>query len=412
MTPCGGKIDGMKLVIILNAIAAFFVLTGFHGVFNYIAFSCMILSILTLFCVKHGRVYLDKSAVCFIFYMVFYVITSIPNGDLRYLATYAAYNVLSFSPLLFFGILKHYGSRKHIKFCTKLMYFIWLLIGVITIIYYYKNPLAAREAAAHLNTPDGAVFGGYFYAFGSAILCVYFFTILIKTDSRRQRIIILPVCIILACAVYLTQSTLTTIAMCVGFAVALLFRFKCKDRYHELRLLFRLSILVIVICVAYYELGNHIADIINWLSRRDGSLLEYRTSEVLAGVYLSQYSQHYLKRVNLIRDSFELFLKSPVIGHGYKYGNIFAQGTVLGIGNHSELMDALARYGLLGGIPLYGCYILGMKDYLKKYPGVLVTFALMFTVNPFASYQSHLAAFLLIPLTEEVICGGRHGKKP
>ncbi len=400
----GGKtLDNMNFIICLNVIAAFCMLSGYKGIFNYIAFACVLLSMFFFFIIKQGKIYKDKASFCFILYLIFYVLTSIPNGELRYLIKYASYDILSFSPLLLFNILKNYGSRKSKIKCTHLMLFLWIFIGLITIIYYRQNPLAARNAAAHLDSSDGAMFGGYFYAFGSAILCVYLFTIYIKTDSFRHRKLMPVICLILFCAVYLTQSTLTTISMCAGIITAVLFRFKCKDKYHEIRLLLRLSIIVIAIFTIYYVIGNNIKSIIIWLSRREGSLFEYRMSEVLYGIFLSQYSRHYLKRVNLVLDSFKLFLKSPLIGHGYRYGNIFADGKFYGIGNHSELADTLARYGIVGGIPMYGCYFYGMKAYLKKYPGVLVTFAVMFTVNPFMSCQSHLAVFLIIPLLDELL---------
>ncbi len=400
----GGKtLDSMNIVICLNVAAAFCMLSGYRGVFNYIACVCVLISAFFFFLVKRGRVYRDKSALCFIFYMIFYILTSIPVGNLRYTIKYASYNVLSFSPLLLYGTLKHYGSRRVKIKCARLIYFLWIVIGIITIVYYRQNPLAARNAAAHLDSSNGAMFGGYFYAFGSAVLCVYLFTIFIKSDSFKHRRRLPLICLILACTVYLTQSTITTISMCAGIITAVLFRFKNKDKNHEIRLFIRLSIIAVILCLIYYEVNSHIYSITIWLSKHDDILLARRTAEILYSIFLSQYTQHYLKRTNLVLDSFKLFLKSPLVGHGYKYGNIFALGKVFGIGNHSELSDTLARYGIVGGIPLYGCFFYGMKDYLKKYPGVLLTFALMFTFNPFTSYQSHLAVFLLIPLTEELL---------
>ncbi len=401
----GRTLDNMNFIISLNVIAAFCVLSGYKGVFNYIAFACVILSALTFLIMRRGRVRKDKAAVCFILYIVFYILTSLPFGDLRYLTTNTAYNILSFSPLFLFNALKRRGRRKNKINCARLMYFCWIIIGIITIIYYIHNPEAARNAAAHLDSPDGAMFGGYFYAFGSAILCVYLFTVYIKTDSFRHRKILPLICLILIYAVYLTQSTITTVSMCAGLVTAVLFRFKRKTKNQGLRLFMRLSTIAIVVYVIYYVVKCNIYPILNWLSRHDESLLAYRISEVLSGFFLSLYTHHFQRRVNLVLDSFKLFLQSPLIGHSYKYGNIFAFGKLFGIGNHSELSDTLARYGLVGGIPLYGCYFYGMKDYLKKYPGVAVTFAMMFTVNPFTSYQSHLAIFLLIPLVDELIFG-------
>ncbi len=399
----GKTLDNMNIVICLNVIAAFCMLSGYKGLFNYVAYACVLASAYILFLVNRGRFYKDKSALCFILYMIFYILTSIPFGNLSYTIKYASYNILSFSPLLLFSVIKHHGTRKAKIKCARLIYFLWIAIGIITIIYYRQNPLAARNAAAHLDSSGGAIFGGYFYAFGSAILCVYLFAVYIKTDSLRHRRFLPLVCLILFCAVYLTQSTITTISMCAGIITTILFRSKGKDKNHRIRLFLRLSVTAVAIGIIYYEVNSHICSITIWLSKHDDILLARRTAELLYSIFLSQYTQHYLKRTNLVLDSFKLFLESPLVGHGYKYGNIFALGKVFGIGNHSELSDTLARYGIVGGIPLYGCFFYGMKDYLKKYPGVLLTFALMFTFNPFTSYQSHLAVFLLIPLTEELL---------
>ena len=139
-----------------------------------------------------------------------------------------------------------------------------------------------------------------------------------------------------------------------------------------------------------------------WLDGHNEYLMLRRVKSLLQNYFFNFQTRHFSERTGLVKASFELFTESPIFGHGYKYGNVFSAGKAYGIGNHSELLDSLARYGLTGALPLFGIYYFSAKEYMKKHPGILVCFFMLVMFNPFITFASNLVLMLIIPVSEHL----------
>lgn len=389
-----------RVIVFLFSLSALCCVSGYRGILNYLAafFVFMILG-LVLFKNK-GVIAKDRKTLCIFLFMLFYTITSFVNLDLGNFIVYFIYNILIFSPIIVAGILLRTQDDLIIHRALKNSIIIWCLIGVITLITYIANPSIARLAAAYQEEYAGKVFGGYNYAFGSALLFVYLFSNLLRgviQKSLRKYVIIF--CILLFAVVYLTESSLTTFSTIIGMVVCLFIDGKDGGK-NSLNKFMKIVLFLLLLFIGYKILETNVDTVMNWVNSKSDTLFVYRIGEILRSFFYSDTTGHVEKRSSLIVSSWKFFCESPLVGWGYKYGNVFSLGKQFGIGNHSEIFDILAKYGLVGGIPLFMIYIDGVKPFISKYSGLLVTLLILMTFNPFMTFQSFFILFFVIPMIE------------
>jgi len=123
-------------------------------------------------------------------------------------------------------------------------------------------------------------------------------------------------------------------------------------------------------------------------------------------------SSDFNTRMELIGTSFNTFLNNPILGVGYKYGYIFERSSEVGMGNHNEWVDALAKYGLMGGVFYILVFLFALQNIYRK-SNKKVSSGLAFIViflgffNPFFSYQANLALFFIISASEHLFAEKR-----
>ncbi len=382
----------------LFASISILMLSGIKGFANYASFAILI--VLLLLNIKSS---LTKEQICVYYFLLFYVFSSLPQLDVNYCLKYTIYYLLVFSPVIYYSFVTQKNMGKDVFKNELLVFtFIWLAVSVISIIFYINDPGAARNLAQDGDAYSGSIIGGYSLSYGSALLCTYLFGIIIDMEEdKKTRAISTIVCIILAALVYLTESTLTTFAMLTGIVVTVVFERRASGINKYIRFIFCLLLISIVLLITYIEIHRNVYLIINWLNSQSDILIFRRIREVVNSVFLGINSRHFNERTGLITQSIELFFKSPLVGNGYKYGNVFSAGKIYGIGNHSELFDSFAKYGLLGFFPLLYVYICGVKRIATNHLGVIVCFVMLVIFNPFISFASNLALFVIIPLINQ-----------
>ena len=401
----GTASNGLRISSFLYTIIIALMLTGIKGIVNYLSFGLLILIFLIYYLgTKKGKLHLNSAIVCFIMFIVFYIFTSLPNINTNYFLTYTSYYVLAFSPLMLLQSLIDADDEQLIK-CT--LFFglvVWFAIAIISTAFYISHPSVTRLIAGGRSEYANSIFGGYQLAYGSALLLVYLLQFL--TDSqlgRKYRIICWIACIVLFVEIYLTESTLTTFATIIGIIAWVFLDRKDPAKRKRSNLILGTILLAILFSYIYYYVSGHLYEISSWLSSHSDAVINRRLSEILNRVFYSQASGHYTKRTDTLRNSFSLFIQSPLIGWGYKYGNVFSEGQHYGIGNHSEVLDALARYGLIGGIPFLCTYLFAMRDYCKKRISLVFTIFVLMFFNPFLYFQSQIPIFYFIPLMEYLV---------
>lgn len=390
----------VNTVLLLFTVVCFLQLSGLKGVANYISAGIMCLIAVLSLKMSNGKVHIET--VCIIIFLIFYVLTSILYGSISYCLTYSINYFLMLSPAMMFPVFaKMINDSETLsgKDVLRPILVSWFIMTIISIAFYIQNPSAARVLAANGDAYSGTLIGGYPLAYGSGLLCVAFFGYGLKEGhDKNKRLLILLSCAILFALVYLTESTLTTFATIVGVAVALITNTRSRGKRKALHYVAVVGLLCVLALYIYVKSKNNIPNIVAWLNSKSDVLLYRRVRELFNSFFLNEKSRHYSERTGLVSESLKLFVESPLIGHGYKYGNIFSQGKAYGIGNHSEFFDCLAKFGLIGSMPLFSLYFNSLRKSVKYNYGLLASFIMMISFNPFITFASSVAVFLIVPL--------------
>lgn len=404
-----GDIGTQQLVWFLFALIAACMISGYKGIANYIAFGSM-LALITVWVIgNNGRIGRTKELMLVVWFILYYVITSFFDLDVGYFATYASYNLLVFFPVIMCLILERSQNIGFMRSCIKAALVLWFAIAVYTAVFYLINPQAARLAASHQEFEDATIMGGYQFAYGSSLLGVYLFSLLFdkRITSRKTKFWLLIGVAVLALATYLTESALTTFSLILGVVIVLIFDRGRETKKTSASRIVMIVVLLGLVIAAYFAAASNASEIATWLDKRSNVLFFRRIGELFDATFLDVETGHYNKRVGLIEMSWNTFLKNPVFGVGYQFGNVFSGSRASGIGNHSEIMDLLARYGIVGAAPVFSLYYLAFKRIKGSHVGVLAAFALMMFCNPFMSFHSHLILFVLIPVMEILLANKR-----
>lgn len=400
-----GRIKTTTFVSFLFFVICLFSLSGIKGYANYIAAFCLAVVFLVCFTTYGTRISLKSDVVLIGFFILFYVLTSVPFLDAKYCATYTTAYLISFSPVLIYHISSKYWENNDQQRLIKWLSIAWLIISVISMFFYFSNPMAARELARDGDAFAGKIVGGYTLSYGSALIAVYVLGVIVGRKPRRKiRIGLIFLYVLLTVLIFITQSTLTTFALVFGSCMTLLTIRKTTGLNKVIKVSLISILLFAFIVVSYIEISDNVFFILNWLSNRNDTLIYKRMRELVNSYFLGENSRHYNERTGLITDSVKLFFQSPIIGHGYRYGNVFEAGKVYGIGNHSEFFDCLARYGLVGSLPLFIVYFRSFRRIEYNKFGLLCTFIPLVLFNPFISFASNLAILLILPLTDSILC--------
>lgn len=393
------------LIIVYQMILYIAMISGYKGIAYYISFGTVIL-IFRKMVKKNGSISTNKSWNNIMFFLFYYTLTSLINLDVGNYVIYLIYYIIIFFPMLMAEYLKSRTSTVMIK--KSLICFTVVFIGfcLISIGYYLLNPGFAREMAANAAENRVAIGGGYQLAYASAILCVYISSKMINKKIKRKLIYIL-LCVVCFCLVYLTESSITFLAMLVGIIISLITKKKeGENKYTENDVLkwmiMGIVIITLVVVIVYYK--HIIAEaILDFTEGNKSNIVYSRIEEIINKFVYGKTNYHVDKRSDTLTQSIDIFKKYPIFGMGYRYGYVFSVGEALGMGNHSEILDSLAKYGIVGGYLWLMPYFRTLKQIIHKNFGCVVTILIMMYFNPFASFHSNAVMFLFIPLYEEML---------
>lgn len=116
-----------------------------------------------------------------------------------------------------------------------------------------------------------------------------------------------------------------------------------------------------------------------------------------------QYAGDINARQNLSLVSFETFFKHPIFGVNHKLDQDIHIGQQ-GIGNHSEWLDSLARYGLFAFLLLYFLFDSLRRQRHEIDSGLIMfLFIILGFLNPVLYYPQMVATFLYLPLLYQLL---------
>ncbi|RKJ42861.1 hypothetical protein D7X98_18215 [bacterium 1XD8-76] len=324
-------------------------------------------------------------AVCLIL-----VLSSEKILDMKYLGVLCIY----LSPIVFFQWLQR---KKDIYLQRTLLYIafcIWGYYGIKQIIFYSLHAGAARHLAADpLYYGKLAIGGGYFFAYGSAILAVYFLERLCFIKKSLNIMVLFLICFI---HVLTTESMLTTMSMLLGIGLVILKVIAKKMRLSlfSIFILIMGSISVLFFSGAFKIILMEVYDYFSVISRP----YAWRIVEIIDlllgnGVVKEGAIQ---LRWAVYKESIDKILEYPLTG-SLLSGRYFGGG-----GGHSEVLDALAQWGVMvGGIYIY-IYMAAIKNIYKWIDCRLYLFpcGCMLLLNPVAIFHFSFCMFFMIPLQQ------------
>ena len=380
-------------------------ISGYKGVAYYIAIGAICFILIKIFMNNGWNIPVNNSYKCFLVFIVFYTVTAYINFRRGTYVTYFAYYNILFFVIVITEYLKQCSTREMIIKSIKCFMFVYMTFCIIAIVYYLKNPGLARDMASHDVEENLAIGGGYFLAYGSAVMCVYLFSKMIN-GKLKNKLSVIIICAIMSYLVFLTESTITFLALIVGFISSIIFKGSEDDSNSKNIVLKNFIILIIaficIILVVYnkYAIGEWILNILN---KQEYNIIYSRITDMINNLIYGTTNIHVDARSNTLSQSIEIIKQHPMIGMGYEYGYDFNMGKYLGIGNHSEILDAFARYGIFAGCLWLFPYFNTIQLIFKKNIGCVITILIMMFFNPFLSFHSNMAMFFLIPLVEELI---------
>jgi len=343
--------------------------------------------------------YVEKDWKLFIFAWIGYaIILRVIGFSTASWGNYGIY-VLFYYPLFVFAIYRHILNDKEKHCMVNFIMAVALLNMLYNICFLIRHPGANQE----LNFSDmyaGCNLGNSDFTF--VIMLVLIIYLYYAIHGR----IIYFLAVVLGCF-YLVISSKTTALLVFLIITYIIFveKFAAKIEKRQRILIECLGIILplllykpVLIVMSHFISNQYIVERLNALIVGD-------TSSV------------YLSRAGLAKISFHTFLNHPVLGIGYVKADFSKIDYVTtGIGHHSEFIDHLGRYGLIGAV----AYIFIWYNYFKTfnsysgtkkdhYAGIMIFIAFMMysLLNNSMDAMSGVVIFYLV----SSVADGDFGKK-
>lgn len=304
-----------------------------------------------------------------------------------------------FSGFFAFDYYKERLNRKEKKLVVYGILFVWLFYCFKALRFYKEHAGAARAIVSH--SADYAVNGisdPYAIAYGSVLIEIVLLGILIcgrKALTKTEVLGLVIYIAVLTILIWNTESTITMFVMVIGTFLVLILNDngQLKGNRTIKRSLFLIAGLGIVCLFLVYR-----EDIGWWLIntfQKQNGVFAYKLMLVGNSLVKKSAQGGLGARMELYSFSWKLFLQHPIFG---------TELLGIRIGEHSEFLDALAKYGiLLGALPYFALFYYSLRQIRMLFGGrgyfaLLVSFLLMFFLNPFHSNLSNFALMFIVPM--------------
>lgn len=316
---------------------------------------------------------------------------------------YALSRISLFLPIILFD---YYSKDKNGERIFWVVLIIWITISIRAFSLLYAGIFIPRNVVMKLQEAIPFSGGGYPLAVGSALLSCYLLDDLLWTkDKKRIKLIVI---ILLSSIVVLTQSSITVIAMFIGYIFSIglrIFRVSSLSKMNTFQVVS--VVLLSIICLLVLFFREHIGELIMSIGAGKDDILSRRIMEFgfqfsgddTIGVDASDSEGRFDRMLN----SISTFFDYPILGITSRIGSDHYLQGFSGVGNHSECFDTFARFGLLAGIPYLASFYTAVR-YERKLQvakigfGYVIALILLFILNPFLYMSSNCVLFFMIPM--------------
>lgn len=316
---------------------------------------------------------------------------------------YALSRISLFLPIILFD---YYKNDKNGERIFRIVMLIWIAISIRAFSLLYTGVFVPRNVMMKLQESIPFSGGGYALAVGSALLSCYLFDELLwAKDKKKIKIFLI---ILLSAVVVLTQSSITVIAMFIGYIFSIGLRLFHISSLSKLSGTQVVSVLMLcIVCLLIFFFRENIGSLIMSIGAGKDDILSKRVIEFgfqfsgddTIGIDASDSEGRFDRMLN----SLSTFFKYPILGITSRIGpDYFLQGD-FGVGNHSEWFDTFARFGVLAGVPYFASFLTAViyerKMQIKKIGfGYIAALFFLFVLNPFLYMSSNCVLFFMIPM--------------
>ena len=403
------KLINVSLIIIYFAwyITPIFRAYFYGGINNFIIIGIIFVWFLTSFIINpNWIVNLHFNLVIVTIQIIIFIILAL--SDIGHNASSHMYLAISFWFTIY--IFHFYKFMKWYKVIGKIgtiLLLILLITSITTMIGLINTPNASRILTSSSSEIDDVILyskniGGFDFIYGIIILVPLFISFLVKNNQTNLIIKVFFTLILLTSILVVANASFTIAILTIVLSIILGLLSKLKYRY-IIPLFFVLLILSFLIPnTIISDLFYNLAQLINtdYVSNR-----LYDISNYLSGSINSTNDLGI--RIFLYKLSLETFINNP-LGIGPYY---YSDG--VGIGNHSQILDDLARYGIFGlmyYILFFSSYFIYIRRiYLSQklninFSNSLLIFLFISLLNPtFSSQTISVILFFILPSLPFVI---------
>lgn len=340
------------------------------------------------------------AVVCFITILIMQYFRVRPVTSLGNLLT----AILAFYPIFIF-----YYIRKNTKYNIDVLKGILGLIILVTafnavhnIFLLIGDPTASKYLGGSVEIAMTTyqitnVATPPFVAF--TILLFPIFWYYFENRKGFQKLFYLLIALVTIIFAYLAASSLALIALSIEIVMLLVF--KIKNGYNRLFLVMFIIGLLLLTIIAREPLGQMLVSLSYDV---DNYFYSQRIGEVGHAMMGISHEGSFSARMQDTYISIKSFMRSPLWGVGFYFSQNINQ---TGIGMHSQIIDDLARYGLIGFGLLGYIYYSWIKNnfYLAKsreinriVTSILIAIVFLALFNMFSNVVYGLLIFFVIPL--------------
>ncbi|WP_312470577.1 hypothetical protein [Neobacillus sp.] len=303
-------------------------------------------------------------------------------------------------------IYNYYIKKKEYKFLAflcliNLLFMAYTAINTIKVLSI--NPYLSRGLSSQNDVYiDLLKLGitGYGYIYGLVLLapCLLLFILGSKSLGKKRLFLLWGLFGVFTLVILKASFTIAVIF----FMLNIILTWSISGRK---RFIIVCMLLLAFILIPKENLANIITNEVNTIDNYEYKMRILSISDFLfKGGSLGESGD---TRLWLYHLSYKTFVNNPLIGVGSYYGDV-AQMVTQGIGGHSEWLDLLARYGLIGSFPVFLFFFTTLKfiynnmfqySYYKKVIWIMTLFIVMLgSINPILSApELGYTLFLIVP---------------
>lgn len=343
-----------------------------------------------------------KSKYIYLYVFLLYVFI---NGALSYdissVMKFMVGFIIIISPVFICDYIKLYDNSKVSKYAeiASLIIFAYYSFKTLSIIKVY--PAITRELAS----PDSHISqfyygtnigGGFPLTYGLSFLIIFLAFYLLKVANKVKKLILIFYVCLFGYTLFKSQYFIATLLVIFGVILNSFNKNKQK--------IFFFFYILIILCLSLYLFGffNFVGEFIIESTQSNNSVLGVKLNEIgyfLTGNNSNSYV-NILGRTSRMKISLDTFLAHPIIGVGRITG--FNTDIEIGlVGQHSEWIDSLARFGIIGSfiyfILLYKLFKDTYQVKLKLY-SVLIIFIILGFADPIRNFTVFYVIYFVVEM--------------